>query len=240
MNRRWLGWVTALLVATGSTLVFAAPTRVDRVVYVFESPETGGASAPLSVFERELALEARIEAMSVGEPLADSRGAYAERFVRSALDRHVATELLASLPVERSKTLTRHPCDGPATEADEADLQRRMKLARALLVARIKGADRLEAAAEAENVGEEEIAKLVRREALASRYLDMMVAPMLAPSDGELREILHGSPTPFRGRSFDDVRCDLRRWVLTQRIGAALSAFLQSARTRVRGRWTAR
>jgi hypothetical protein len=228
------------IVLAVSSVAIAAPVQIDRVVYVFEAPETGGASAPRSVFERELALEARIEAMALGEPLADERGPYAERFVRAALDRHVATELLASLPVERSKTLSRHPCDGAGGDADEADLQRRMKLARALLGARMRGAERLDAAADAEKVGEEEIARIVRREALASRYLDMMVAPMLAPSDGELRDILHATPTPFRGRTFDEVRCDLRRWVLTQRIGAALSAFLQSSRTRVRGRWTIR
>ncbi len=42
----------------------AEPVLVDRAVVRFEAPETGGARRPRFVFERELAFEARLEALS--------------------------------------------------------------------------------------------------------------------------------------------------------------------------------
>jgi hypothetical protein len=206
---------------------------VDRVVYVFHAPETGGPLSPRAIFERELAFEARVEALAAAEPLIDETGHYAARHLRAALDRHVATELLAHLPVERSKTLAQHDCDGPARPNDEDDIARRVLLARAVLTARVRGAESLRAAAEAEGLSEAEVARLLRREALAARYLDVMVTPMLAPNDAELRELHRATANPFRARPFEAARCDMRRWVIGQRLSAALLSFLQSSRVRV-------
>jgi hypothetical protein len=211
---------------------------VDRVLYVFDSPETGGAAVPRVIFERELAFEARLEALASGEPLLDASGVYAARHLRAALDRHIATDLLAHLPVDhpgnRERPLAPHPCDLARRAPGADDTENRIQLAWAVLALRVKGTDNLRAAVKAEGLNDYELRRMLRREALASRYLDLMVTPMLAPSDAELRELLRGSGTPFRGKPFDEVRCDLRRWVIGQRLSAALTAFLQSSRSRVR------
>lgn len=209
---------------------------IDRVLYVFEAPETGGAGSPRTIYERELAFEARIEALAVGEPLLDASGAYASRHLRAALDRHIATDLLSHLPVEseRERRLEVHACDAAVRPPDAEDLENRVRLARAVLSQRVKGSANLRAALEAEGLNEYELQRFLRREAAAARYLDLMITPMLAPNDAELRELLRSSGNPFHGKPFDKVRCDLRRWVIGQRLGAALGAFLPSSRTRVR------
>ncbi|MCC6648124.1 MAG: hypothetical protein IT374_21460 [Polyangiaceae bacterium] len=209
----------------------AAARPVDRLFLLFDAPETGGPTKPVAVFERELAFEARLEALAAGEPAVDAQGRYAPRYLRAALDRHVATSLLASLPVEARPATAGDPCDGPPDAAVD-DTARGLAVSRGLLISRVGGTARLNEAAAAEGVGESEIARLVRREAQAARYLDRMVTPMLAPTALELREA-YRAPNPFRGRPFDEVRCELRRWVLAGRLGAALGEFLQSSRGRV-------
>ena len=87
----------------------AASIGIDRAVVRFDAPETGGALRPQFVFERELAFEARLEA------LADSDRAqgglpYLDRHVRAAIERHVAEELLSHLamdPEPRPDEITR-------------------------------------------------------------------------------------------------------------------------------------
>jgi hypothetical protein len=234
--------LSLLLVASLAPAHARGAETVDRVIYLFEAPETGGASTPRQIFERELALEARIEALAAGEPLLNARGQYAARHIRAALDRHIATDLLAHLPVDTAgrgdKKLPVHPCEAPFRAQDGDDLENRMQLARAVLTLRIRGPNNrdnsLRGAVDAEGLNDFEFRRILRREALAARYLDMMVAPMLEPSDSELRELLRAAGNPFRGKEFDKVRCELRRWVLNQRLSAALSAFLQSSRSRVR------
>jgi len=78
-----------------------------------------------------------------------------------------------------------------------------------------------------------EIDRLVRREARASLYLDRMIAPMLEPSEAELREVYRSTANPFRGQKFDDVTAALRKWYVGERLEAALGAFYQNARGRV-------
>src|SRR5260221_7923226 len=117
----------AMLVAGLSCLVAkatAAPLVIDRAVVRFDAPETGGAFSPQFIFERELAFEARLEA------LADSDRAhggvpYLDRHVRAALERHVAEELLSHLAMD------------PEPRADE--IARRVESARAVLEQRIGG-----------------------------------------------------------------------------------------------------
>ena len=239
MSKRWLRVGSVFAACLLSTLAaLAAP--VDRAAYVYDSLDFGGNAAPRVIFERELAFEARIEALAAHESVGSGDQPYAERFVRAALERHVVTDLLANLPLERTSQLTPHPCDvAPSGQSGEMDLQRRVRLAQVLLYNRVGGQAALRAAAEQEGIGEDEITRLVLREANAARYLDRMVAPMLSPTDGELREVYRATPAS-RGRDFEEVRCDLRKVVLTQRFGSALHAFLQSARSRIRGRWVAR
>lgn len=197
----------------GRTLV------LDRTVVRFTSPETGGASSPRFIFERVLAFEARIEALSDRDRPPGDRRPYRERDVRAALDRHIAETLLASARIDPEPT--------------EAELDRQMRAARRMLIQRVGGPGRLERAAQAEGIDERELLRLLRREARASLYLDRMVEPMLTPSDAELRNIYRTVSTPFRGQPYDKIEDALRRWYVTRRLSAALNAYYQNARSRV-------
>jgi hypothetical protein len=194
----------------------APAVLVDRVVVRWHAPETGGVAKPELVFERELAFEARIEALSDPDP---DPTPFADRHVRSALDRHIAETLLASLPIL------------PVPEARE--IAGRAEAARGVLEQRCRGRDKLIAAAKAEGIGSDEIDALLRRQARASLYLDRMVAPMLVPSDAELRALLRTGATPFTGKPFDEVAEGLGRWVVGQRLSEAITAYYQTARSRV-------
>ncbi len=205
---------------------------------MFEAPETGGGASPLVVFERELAFAARLEALAAAEPLEDETGPYAQRHVRAALDRYVATSILAALPVERTTSLPPHACDGTGARPDVVDLARRVALARAALGARARGETALRQAAAAEGLDQDDLAHFVRREALAARYLDVMVTPMLAPTDDEVRAFLRNlgalrAPADSPAAAAPDL-CSLRHALIAQRLGTALVDFWQSVRQRVR------
>jgi hypothetical protein len=60
-----------------------------------------------------------------------------------------------------------------------------------------------------------------------------MIAPMLEPSELELRGILRTQSTPFRDQPFEEVAPALRRWYIGQRLSQALDAYYQNARSRV-------
>jgi len=194
----------------------ARPVLLDRVVVRWYAPETGGVAKPQFVYERELAFEARIEAMTDPDP---DPVPFTDRHIRAALDRHIAETLLASLPIL------------PAPDAREVGS--RAEVARAVLEQRVHGRSKLIAAAEAEGIGSDEIDALLRRQARASLYLDRMVAPMLAPSDPELRALLRTGTTPFSGKPYDQVAGPLGRWVVAQRLGEAIANYYQTARSRV-------
>jgi hypothetical protein len=196
----------------------AAPVTLDRAVVRFDAPETGGISHPQFVFERELAFEARIEALADSDR-AERKSAYLDRHIRSALERHIAEELLSHLPMD--------------PEPAQSEIARRVLAARAVLEQRVGGAADLATAAGAEGLDAAEVDRLVLREARASLYLDRMVAPMLEPSEAELREVHRANSNPFRSQRFDDVAEPLRRWFVGQRLEAALGAFYQNARARV-------
>src|SRR6185503_18512557 len=110
-----------------------AAALLDRVVVRWYAPETGGASKPQFIFERELAFEARLEAMADSD---QEPGPYRDRHVRAALDRHIAETLLSSLPVV--------PTPKPR------DVAQRAEAARAILEQRVRGRERLIAAAAGE------------------------------------------------------------------------------------------
>jgi hypothetical protein len=221
ISKRWGAALAALVtVVTPAAIAAASATEVDidRVVVRFDAPETGGASTPQFVFERELAFEARLEALADVDR-AQGGAPYLDRHVRAALERHVAEELLSHLAMD------------PEPRADE--IARRSENARGVLEQRVGGAAEIRLAADAEGVGESEIDALVLREARASLYLDRMVAPMLEPSDAELREIHHATTNPFRNQRFEEVIPVLRKWYVGERLEAALGAFYQNARGRV-------
>jgi hypothetical protein len=195
----------------------AEPLLVDRTLVRFSAPELGGPRSPRFVTARMLALEARIEALA--DP--DRGGAaYRDRHVSAALERHVAETLLASLRIE--------PEPGAAELSAQADA------ARKLVEDRVGGAGPLEAAAHAEGIGERELVGLFQRQARASLYLDRMVAPMLSPSDAELRALFRNEKTPFRDAPFETVLPGLRRWYVSTRLQTALAAYYQNARSRLR------
>jgi hypothetical protein len=193
-----------------------APVMLDRVVVRWYAPETGGAIRPQFVFERELAFEARIEALADPDPDA---GAYSDRHVRAALDRRIAETLLASLPIT------------PPPRPEE--IASRAESARSALEQRVRGRPRLIAAAAAEGISSDELDALLRRQARASLYLDRMVAPMLEPSEFELRAVLRSGTTPFKDQKYEDVAPALKRWYVGQRLAQALDAYYQNARSRV-------
>src|SRR5690606_25391609 len=99
-----------------------APVLLDRVVVRWYAPETGGVMRPQFIFERELAFEARLEALA--DPDAET-GPYRDRHVRAALDRHVAESLLASLPI--------------APPPDPREIAARAEAARTALEQRVRG-----------------------------------------------------------------------------------------------------
>ena len=213
-------WALAALLSTVTTRA-AEPVRVDRVIARFEANELGGSVRPRFIFERTLAFEARIEALVEAQRgLPTTSNDYSDRHVRSALERHVTEQILVSLPVE------------PPLRNDE--VRRRAIAAYISLEQSIGGRQNLLDAAFAEGMETEDVNALIERRARASLYLDRMVAPMLNPSDAELREVLRSEPTPFRGQAFDEVAVPLRRWYVADRLRTALAAFFRSARARIR------
>ena len=197
----------------------AEPLPLDRAVVRFVAPETGGVRSPRFVFERVLAFEARLEALSDPDRTPGETRPYRERHVRAALERHMAEELLASLRID--------------PEPSARDLIRQTEAARQMLHQRAGGPDEVREAASAEGIDERELLRILRRQARASLYLDRMVAPMLAPSDAELRNLHKSAATPFKSLPFEQARGPLRRWYVGRRLAAALASFYQNARARI-------
>ncbi len=194
-----------------------APVPIDCTAVRFDAAETGGRARPKFIFERELAFEARLEALADVDRL-DKGKPYVERHIRAAVERHIAEELLSHLAI-----------DPPPTESE---LATRTNAARDALETRVGGRAALESAAAAEALGPDEVLQIVMREARASLYIDRMVAPMLEPSDAELREV-HRTANPFRDRPFEEVAPMLRRWYVGERLDATLQTFYQNARGRI-------
>ncbi len=210
--------------SSGSSSVLADAARVpvillDRAVVRFSAPETGGTRSPHFIFERELAFEARLEALADATYQPDADHPYGRHHLQAALERHVAETLLASLRIDPE----------PAPERIEAQI----RAARVLLAEQVGGALALQSASREEGIGDLELRNLLRRRARASLYLDAMVAPMLEPSDAELRKVHRLGQTPFRGSSYRQIEAKLRRWYIAARLGAAALTFYQNARARL-------
>lgn len=197
----------------------AESTIVDRAMVRFEAPETGGARHPRFVFERELAFEARLEALSDPDRATLGDAPYRERHVSAALDRHIAETMLGVLRIE------------PEPTAREVEQQ--VELAHRLLSDRAGGEEALDTARRAEAVSEREFGRLLLGKARASLYLDRMVTPMLTPSEAELRSLHKSTSTPFRNAPFDTIKPSLLRWYIARRLNAALASFYENARSRI-------
>lgn len=196
----------------------SAAYEVDRAVVRFWAPDTGGVRSPRFVFARVLAFEARLEALS--EPDHDTGSDYRPRHVSAALERHIAETLLASLRIDPEPTA--------------AEIERQIRNARAYLVDRVGGEAALARAAEAEGIGSRDLYDILRRQALASLYLDRMVAPLVEPTIAELRRAHAAKNNPFHGAPFDAVREGLRRWYVGRKLSEAVQAYYQNARSRLR------
>jgi len=212
-----LGGSLLVLALAGS--LSAEPTTVDRAVVRFVAPETGGARRPRFVFERELAFEARLEALSDPDRGALGDAPYRDRHVSAALDRHIAETILATLRIEPEPTL--------------GELEHQSELAHRMLGDRAGGEDALDDARRAEGISERELGRLLAQKARASLYLDRMVTPMLQPSEAELRSIHKSTSTPFSNAPFDTIRPALLRWYVSRRLNAALASFFENARSRI-------
>jgi hypothetical protein len=209
---------TAAAEASSAVAFGTEPVLVDRAVAGFFAPDTGGVKRPHFVYERVLAFEARLEALA--DPDRDSGvRPYRSRHVVAALERHVAETLLASLHIDPEPTA--------------AELTRQMQGARARLVERVGGEPALAAAMRADGMGGRDVYALLRRQALASLYLDRMVAPMLAPTDEELRALHARGATPFRDVPYVTIRPRLERWYTARKLVAAVQAYYQNARGRL-------
>lgn len=214
-----LGLVLALAVAPGVAAGESSAPRatIDRVAVRYYSPETGGSARPRFVSERMLAFEARLDALAEQAPESSVRE---DRFVRGALDRHVAEDMLSSLAVQSGTTLQ----DLPALAEEE----------RTGLIERIGGPGALRGAMAAEGIDDSEVDSLLRRRVRAAWYIDRALTPLLRPTDEQLREVFRTSAHPFKNQPFDAVRPALARWFVEERLHAAETTFLQVARARIR------
>jgi hypothetical protein len=214
----------AVALSTAAGVAWAQPGAIvlDRVVLRFWAPETGGATSPRYITERQLAFEARLEALAAGGPAAAelaSGQAPADHYVRAALERHIAELLLASLPMQ--------------PEPREEEVSRQTERARLALSRRVGGRAVVEEAAKLEGLSLLEVTALLRRQARASLYVDRMVSPMLAPSSAELRQLQPDAPSALRARPFAEVKQELLDWYVSERLSVALREFFQNARSRV-------
>jgi hypothetical protein len=182
--------------------------------------DTGGILAPQFVFERVLAFEARLLALTEGVE------GYRPRHVRAALERHIAETLLAA------RTLK------PALV--EAELAQRTADAQSALIERVGGSEAYAAALRAEGVEPSEARRLLRRRARASLHMDRMNVQILHPDEAELRVLHRAGNTPFSKREFEVARLPLQRWLVSRRVDAALDDFFRAARGRVRVHWLPR
>jgi hypothetical protein len=202
-------------------LASSVETRVvvDRALVRFAAPEIGGGRSPRFIFARELAFEARLEALADAEFRPESERAYLARHLHAASERHIAETLLAALRVE------------PAVV--ERELEAQAEVARRILLDRIGGQEVLELAARSEGMSEGDVSTVFRRRARAGIYLDRMVAPMLAPTSSELRQVYSTENHPYRGVAYEQALPLLRRWVVGQRLRDAFDQYYQNARQRL-------
>jgi hypothetical protein len=214
-----------MLAAPGASAQ-SAPVTVDRTVVRFYAAETGGTAYPRYIFERTLAFEARLEALSLGTQ--GTGDGYQEHDVRAALDHHVAEEILATLA---DRLIADSPPSRRPTAEELARVEQDLVTA---MIERLGGRARVDEAARAEQLDSQEVDAIFHRGAMAAWYVDRAVTPILHPSEEQLRDVYRTSAHPYRGRPLEEVRAALERWFGVERARVAEGAFLQAARSRVK------
>lgn len=192
---------------------------VDRAVVRFSAPEGAGRERPYFVYERELAFEARLVARADPAHRAKSEP-FRRHHLQAALERHIAETLLAALTID------------PAPS--QSEISEQLAAAREMVVEAVGGESVLNLAAREEGLGSLELRRFFRRRSLASLYLNVMVEPMLEPSPLQLRRVHERGEGPLADRPFAEAEPALRRWYVAQSLRAAVQAYYQNARTRLR------
>jgi hypothetical protein len=192
---------------------------VDRAVVRFAAAEAGGKARPHFIYERELAFEARLTALS-DPAFRPGREPYRRHHLQAALERHIAEVLLSALRLEE--------------QPSAAAMAHQVQAARSVLEQQVGGPEALAHAAESEGIGLVELEHLFHRQARASFYLDTMVTPMLEPGEFELRRAHRSGKTPFSSLPFDEARPLVERWYIGQALRTAAANFYQSARSRLK------
>jgi hypothetical protein len=187
---------------------------VDRAAARWSTPETGGPPRPRFVTARQLAALARIEAVLEGE------SEPSERFVRVALERRIAEDMLSALLLRRGP----EPVTIPAL-AEEARLE---------LCARVGGCDALSALLAKERLTVADLAPIFVARARSLEYVERALTPIMRPSEEELREAFRTAQHPFREKRFEEVKGELARWLVHERLRVAETEYFQNARGRVR------
>jgi hypothetical protein len=206
----------------------ASPASVvfDRTVVRFYAPETGGTMQPRFITQRFLSFEARLEKMSANqEGIGEG---YREHDVRTAIEHHVAEEMLASLG---RRLIIDSPAEKRPTRAELDRIERDFASA---TLERLGGEARVDEAARAEALGTQDIAAILQRGAMATWYIDRAMTPILHPGEEQIREVYRTSAHPYRGQPLDQIRRALEWWFVVERVRVAEAAFLQSARARVK------
>ncbi len=206
----------ALAALVGSAAAHADEVVLDATAVRFYAPETGGAKKPQFITQRVLSFQAAVEAKSEDR---ENVGVQ-DRHVRAAIDRLVVEGVLAALPLERTP--------------DAREIASVVAVLRAGVAARVGGDDVLAAAAAAQGLAPEEVDQIFVRRARAALYADRLLRPILYPSEEQLREVFRTAPHPYRGQRFEAVKSFLGAWYVDERLRGALTAFLQSARARIR------
>lgn len=187
---------------------------VDRAAARWSTPETGGPPRPRFVTARQLAALARIEAVLEGE------SEPSDRFVRVALERRIAEDMLSALLLRRGP----EPVTIPAL-AEEARLE---------LCARVGGCEALATLLAKERLTVADMAPIFVARARSLEYVERALTPIMRPSEEELREAFRTAQHPFRDKRFEEVRGELSRWLVHERLRVAETEYFQNARGRVR------
>jgi hypothetical protein len=194
---------------------------VDGVAVRFTSPETGGATRPRFILQRELAFEARLLACAEEGRLVEPQ----DRHIRVVVEQHIAVEMLSRLPLD--------------PEPDAPALARVARILQTAMIDRVGGEKVLQDAAAIEGFEASEIDAMFLHEARAALYVERAITPVLYPSEETLRDVYRTTAHPYRGSKYEDIRDALARWFAFERLRSAESQFLQNARTRVKVAYTA-
>jgi hypothetical protein len=229
--RRGYKLACALLCAAGLSAAGAAQadveppaparevTLVDRVAVRYTTPETGGVSRVRVLTERELVFLGHIEAVLEGVEDPSS-----ERTVRAAAERAMADDMLSALLVRRG--------------TEPMDLERTAKELREELCLRLSGCAELSNWLRAAGLSESELREMLLVKGRALFYVHRFVAPVMRPTEEELREAFRTTPSPFREGRFEDIRAQFARFLVFERMRLAEVEFFQAARNRVRVAYT--